>query len=153
MTVYLCYTDGACKASVPGQPGGWGFVIRAPDGSVREGFGSATKTLAKVMEYRAVAEALAALPPGARATVFSDNLSLVENLTKKLPIWRTNNFANVDPQVVSLVRRIDQSMVEQGLNVELRWVKSHNGNVNNERADALAAEGARAAKASLSQSR
>ena len=51
---FLCYTDGSCKAS-DGAPGEWGFVIKEPSGSEREGFGKARATLAKVIEYRAVA--------------------------------------------------------------------------------------------------
>jgi hypothetical protein len=59
---HLCYTDGSCKAG-EGAPGGWGFVIKPPTGRAIEGYGSAKDTLAKVMEYRAVAEALAARGP------------------------------------------------------------------------------------------
>ncbi len=83
---YLCYTDGSCKAA-DGAPGGWGFVIKRPGLPVLEGYGRAQGTLAKVMEYRAVAEALAALPADANAVVFCDNQSLVENLSKQLANW------------------------------------------------------------------
>ncbi|MBX3224578.1 MAG: hypothetical protein KF795_28950 [Labilithrix sp.] len=145
---YLCYTDGSCKAA-EGAPGGWGFRIEPPAGEPLEGYGAATATLAKVMEYRAVAEALAALPERVSAVVFSDNLALVENLTKKLPVWRSRDFASVDPLVVDSVRRIDASITDKQLVVRWQWVRAHNGNAGNERADALAAQGAREAKASL----
>ncbi len=36
------------------------------------------------MEYQAVAEALAALPALAKATVFCDNQALVENLSRAI---------------------------------------------------------------------
>lgn len=147
---YLCYTDGSCKAG-DDAPGGWGFFINAPKGPPLEGYGSATKTLAKVMEYRAVAEALAALPDGARATVFSDNQSLIENLTKKLKDWRASGFAKVDPLIVADVRRIDAALTSKQLVVQFQWVRGHNGNAGNERADELAARGAREAKASLAK--
>mgnify|MGYP000446857557 CR=1 FL=1 len=65
---HRCYTDGSCKPG-DGAPGGWGFVIEPPSGPAIEGWGSEEGTLAKVMEYRAVAEALARLPEGARAVV------------------------------------------------------------------------------------
>ncbi|MCW5831935.1 MAG: hypothetical protein KIS78_05725 [Labilithrix sp.] len=145
---YLCYTDGSCKAA-EGAPGGWGFRIEPPDGPPIEAYGKATGTLAKVMEYRAVAEALAALPARVAAVVFSDNLALVENLTKKLPVWQARAFAGVDPLVVDSVRRIDATVAEQQLAVRFQWVRAHNGNAGNERADALAAQGAREAKAEL----
>jgi ribonuclease HI len=143
---YLCYTDGSCKAG-DDAPGGWGFHVRPPRGEPIERHGSATRTLAKVMEYRAVAEALDALPSGAAAVVFSDNESLVHNLSTRLEAWRANGFAKVDPLVVESVRRIDASIVAKALVVRWQWVRAHNGNAGNERADALAAQGAREAKA------
>lgn len=147
---HLVYTDGSCKAG-EGAPGGWGFVIHPPDGPAIEGYGKATGTLAKVMEYRAVAEALAKLPEGARATVFSDNQSLVETLSKKLPVWQGNGFANVDATILDSARRIGASIQESGLVVEWKWLRGHNGNAGNERADALAAQGAREAKRDLAR--
>jgi ribonuclease HI len=144
---YLCYTDGSCKAG--DDAGGWGFHIRPPAGAPIEAFGKATRTLAKVMEYRAVAEALAALPAGVSAVVFSDNQSLVDNLARKLVDWRASAFVGVDPHVVESVRRIDAAIVDKGLAVTWQWVRAHNGNAGNERADALAAQGAREARAEL----
>jgi ribonuclease HI len=145
---YVCYTDGSCKSG-EGAPGGWGFFIKTPSGPSIEGFGKATRTLAKVMEYRAVAEALAALPASVSAVVFSDNESLVESLSKKLSDWRTTGFKNVDALIVESVRRIDACIAEKNLVVRFQWVRSHNGNAGNERADSLAAQGAREAKAEL----
>lgn len=145
---YLCYTDGSCKAG-DGAPGGWGFCIRPPAGPTLEGYGKAIGTLAKCMEYRAVAEALAALPAlpgGVAVTVFSDNQSLVENLAKHLETWRARAFAKVDPAIVDDVRRIAAAIADKGLRVTWRWIRSHNGNAGNERADALAAQGAREAR-------
>lgn len=98
---------------------------------------------------QAVAEALEALPARARAVVFSDNQSLVSGLTKNLATWREAGFAKVDPLVVASVRRIDAAVVAKQLDVRFEWVRGHNGNVGNERADALAAQGAREAKAAL----
>ncbi|MGO8999604.1 MAG: RNase H family protein [Polyangiaceae bacterium] len=145
---YLCYTDGSCKAG-EGAPGGWGFFIVPPSAPPIEGFGKARRTLAKVMEYRAVAEALEALPANARAVVFSDNQSLIENMTRQLETWRASSFAKVDPLVVESVRRIDAVIAAKGLVLRWQWVRAHNGNAGNERADALAAQGARAAKAEI----
>lgn len=146
---YLCYTDGACKAG-EGAPGGWGFCIRPPVGPDIEGYGKAVGTQAKIMEFRAVAEALGALPQGARATVFSDNQSLVASLGK-LDVMLGNGFAKVDPLIADSVRRIAQEISDKELVIEWQWVRGHNGNAGNERADALAAQGAREAKADLSK--
>ena len=145
---FLCYTDGSCKAG-EGAPGGWGYSIKPPNGPPIEGYGKARKTLAKVMEYRAVAEALAALPAGANATVFSDNQSRIENLSKTLQTWRARGFAKVDPTIVDSVRQIDAAISGRKLTLAWQWIRAHNGNVGNERADALAARGARESKAEL----
>jgi ribonuclease HI len=145
---YHCYTDGSCKSGA-GSPGGWGFFIRPRAGPPLEGYGKAIGTLAKVMEYRAVAEALAALPDGATAIVFSDNQSLVENLSRHLETWRARAFAKVDPLVVESARSIASSITTKRLTVTWQWIRGHGGNAGNERADALAAQGAREAKADL----
>jgi ribonuclease HI len=149
---YLCYTDGSCKAA-DGAPGGWAFVIKRPGAVPLEAYGKAQGTLAKVMEYRAVAEALLALPANAKAVVFCDNQSLVENLAKQLANWVRCDFANVDPQIVDSARSIDASIRVKQLVVRWQWLRAHNGNAGNERADELAAQGAREAKAELAAGR
>jgi ribonuclease HI len=151
---YLCYTDGSCKAG-DGAPGGWGFVVKPPRGGAAaiEGHGKATHTLGKVMEYRAAAEAIARLPEGARAIVFCDDQSLVENMTRNLELWRAHDFANVDPLIVASVRDIATAIAGKRLVVKWQWVRGHNGNAGNERADELAAQGAREAKAELAARR
>jgi ribonuclease HI len=145
---YLCYTDGSVKAG-EGGPGGWGFHIRPPEGAPLEGWGKARDALAKVMEYQAVAEALAVLPEGAVAVVFSDNQSLVENLSKHLGHWGANGFSKVDPAIVAQVRRAHETIAARRLTLRWQWLRSHNGNDGNERADELAARGAREMKAEL----
>lgn len=146
MSEWLCYTDGSAKTA-DGAPGGWGYVLRPPRGPVVEGFGGALPTLAKVMEYRAVAEALTALPERTRALVFSDNQALVENLSKRLRDWAEHDFRSVDPTIVEEVRRIHAAIERGALVVRWQWVRGHGGNAGNARADALAAEGSREAKA------
>ena len=141
---YLCYTDGSCKAGDV-APGGWGFHIRPPSGPPLEGYGKARGTLAKIMECQAVAEALVALPDRVAAIVFSDNQPLVESLVS----GRLFLFTKADPLLVPSARRIEASLRDKQLVVTWRWVRSHNGNAGNERADALAAQGAREAKASI----
>jgi ribonuclease HI len=96
------------------------------------------------MEYQAMAEAVATRR--ASATVFSDNQSLVDNLTKRLLDWGRSGFVNVDGDIVASVRRIHRAIDERRLTVRFQWIRAHNGNPGNERADALSARGAREAK-------
>jgi len=145
---YFCYTDGSCKVGED-APGGWGFSIRQPDGPPLEGHGAATKTLAKIMEYTAVAEALEVLPAGAKATVFSDNQALVENCRRRLDGWRQGGWAKVDPSIVEAVKRIDALIAAKKLVLTWQWVRGHRGNAGNDRADELAAQGKREAVAAL----
>ncbi|MDB4947190.1 MAG: Ribonuclease [Labilithrix sp.] len=140
-----CWTDGSARAG-DGAPGGWGFVVKVPGAPPIEGYGSARGTLAKVMEYRAVAEALAVVPEGARAVVFSDNQSLVENLAKRLASWQASGFVNVDAAIAESVRHIATLVTERRLVVRYQWVRGHGGNAGNVRADALAAQGTREAR-------
>ena len=150
MSEWLCYTDGSAKAG-QGAPGGWGYVVRPPRGEVREGFGSALGTLSKIMEYRAVAEAVSVLPDRVQAAIFSDNQSLVENLSKRLGSWAEHDFRTVDPLIEADVRRIHVAITERSLTVRWQWVRGHQGNTGNARADALAAQGTREAKAGRSR--
>lgn len=148
--MHFCYTDGSCKSGTEGAPGGWGFCIKQPDGTTIEGHGAVTKTLSKVMEITAVAEALAALPDGAEATVFSDSQSLVESCKRKLDAWRQQQgLGKVDPEILDCVKRIATLAAQKRLTLTWQWLRSHNGNAGNERADELAAQGAREAKALL----
>jgi len=147
-TEYHCYTDGSVKAG-DGAPGGWGYVIKTPGLPAREGYGKARDTLAKVMEYQAVAEALSALPSAVCAVVYCDDRTLVESLTRNLENWQRTNYANVDPLIAPSARRIAAAISDKQLVVRFQWLRSHNGNAGNERADALAAQGAREAKAEL----
>ena len=147
---YHCYTDGSCKAA-DGAPGGWGYVIKRAGQPSLESYGSAQRhTFAKVMEYRAVAEALLALPAGASATVFCDNRSLVENMLRNFANWLRCDFANVDPSIVDSARSIATSIREKQLVLRWQWLRAHNGNAGNERADALAAQAPAKPRPSLS---
>lgn len=147
---YRCYTDGSCKAG-DSMPGGWGYCIYTPSGEVVEKYGKTFGQIAKIVEYRAVAEALTQLPEGATATVYCDNQSLIENMSNHLGHWAARGFTKVDPEIVDIVQIIADQLVTKQLLVKWQWVRSHNGNEGNERADALATQGARQAKEEVNE--
>jgi len=54
---------------------------------------------------------------------------------------------------VDSARKIDACIRDMQLVVRFQWLRAHNGNTGNERADELAAQGAREAKAELAARR
>ncbi len=143
--MYFCYTDGGCRVSER-NPGGWGVYIRSPKGEVTEKFGWAIETNSSTMEITAVKMALELLPANVKATIFSDSQEALSYCEKSIPIWRQNGWKNVPPQFTLLLKEIDSFLLEKKLQITWTWIRSHNGNAGNERADQLADEGAREAK-------
>ena len=70
----------------------------------------------------------------------------MENLSNSLQVWRARGFARVDALIVPAVQKISDAIQTRQLRVRWQWLRSHNGNEGNERADELAAQGAREAK-------
>lgn len=143
--MYLCYTDGGCRVSER-SPGGWGVYIRPPKGEPIEKYGGEIDTDSTKMELTAVKVALSLLPDGAKATVFSDSQEVLSYCEKSIPIWRENGWKNIPHQFESMLREINSYLEEKNLKITWTWIRSHNGNSGNERADQLADQGARDAK-------
>jgi len=130
-------TDGACEGN-PG-PGGWGFVWVEEDRIVAEKHGSDRATTNNRMELTALVEALRALPSDARTIVFSDSELCVKTVNEWAAAWerrgwkrKTGPIANLE--LVQKLYRLAQSHP----NVELRWIRAHDGSRWNEYVDALA---------------
>jgi ribonuclease HI len=143
--MYLCYTDGGCRVSER-SPGGWGIYIRPPKGDAIEKFGGAIDTNSTIMELTAVKIALELLPKDIKVTVFSDSQEILSYCEKSIPIWRQNGWKNIPRELDPLLKAISSSWEDKNLTITWTWVRSHNGNAGNERADQLADQGAREAK-------
>lgn len=141
-------TDGACKGN-PG-PGGWGAVIR---------FGSREKDLSggeplttnNRMELTAAIEALNALKRPCRVKLSTDSRYVMDGLTKWLKSWQRNGWKTSDKKPVK------NADLWQGLiaaaaphRIEWTWVKGHAGHPDNERADRLASDAAKAQRVQTS---
>jgi ribonuclease HI len=91
------------------------------------------------MELMAAIQALEALTRSSHVRIHTDSVYLRSGITSWLPRWQRNGWQTQAKQPVKnadLWRRLAQACA--GHEVEWLWVKGHNGNPGNERADALA---------------
>ena len=138
----VIYTDGACKGN-PG-PGGWGVLLRSPDGSEKELFGGELGTTNNRMEMMAVIQALAALKRPCEVSLHLDSQYVLKGITEWLPGWKAKGWktaAKLPVKNMDLWQQLDGLVATAGHKIDWRWVKGHAGNPGNERADALANAG------------
>ena len=132
----IIYTDGACKGN-PG-PGGWGVVIIDSNNQI-ELFGKQNKTTNNIMEMTAAIKALEYFSEKKDITLYTDSNYLKLGITNWIHNWKKNNWINSNKKAVknkSFWIALDQLNTLH--TVEWRWVKAHNGDKYNERADELA---------------
>jgi ribonuclease HI len=133
------YTDGACRGN-PG-PGGWGVVLQYGD-KVRELHGGEPHTTNNRMELTAVIRALQALKRPCEIVLKSDSQYVLKGISEWLPNWKQRGWrtAAKKPVInVDLWQALDT--LAQLHRIDWQWVKGHNGEPGNERADALANQG------------
>jgi ribonuclease HI len=135
----VIHTDGACKGN-PG-PGGWGALLEC-DGRTRELFGGAPLTTNNRMELLAVIRALEALGPGADVELHTDSQYVKNGIETWIHGWKRNGWKTSNRQPVKnaeLWRELDALAARH--RIRWHWVRGHNANPGNERADALANRG------------
>jgi ribonuclease HI len=133
------YTDGACKGN-PGA-GGWGALLES-GGKTRELFGGEAYTTNNRMELTAVIRALEALRGPCRVKLHTDSQYVQLGISEWIHQWKKRGWRTADKKPVKnedLWRRLDE--LSQQHDIEWRWVRGHDGNVGNERADELANRG------------
>jgi ribonuclease HI len=145
MTVEI-YADGACKGN-PGV-GGWGALLQYGD-HTRELFGGEVHTTNNRMELTAVIRALEALTkPDCQVRLYTDSKYVQQGITTWIHDWKRRGWKTADKKPVKnddLWRRLDE--LAQQHSVEWVWVRGHDGNDGNERADALANRGVESIRA------
>ncbi|HSB23724.1 MAG TPA: ribonuclease HI [Burkholderiaceae bacterium] len=135
----VVYTDGACKGN-PG-PGGWGALLRWGDHE-KEMFGGEARTTNNRMELTAVIEALSALKQRCRVAVYTDSEYVKNGITSWIHNWKQRGWRTADKKPVKNVelwQRLDELATAH--DVRWHWVRGHNGDPGNERADELANKG------------
>lgn len=131
------FTDGACSGN-PG-PGGYGVILRYGNRE-KELSGGAAETTNNRMELTAAIEGLSALREKCRVILYSDSKYLIDSIEKGWVYkWKENGWMrnkkekaqNPDlwEKLIALFEYHD---------VELVWVKGHDGHKENERCDNLA---------------
>ena len=130
------YTDGACKIN-PGV-GGWGALILRGE-KKRELYGGESLTTNNRMELTAVIRALEALEPGTRARVHTDSQYVQLGIRDWIHSWKKRGWKTADKKPVKnedLWKQLDELRNQH--DIEWLWVRGHDGNPGNERADELA---------------
>ncbi len=136
INVVVIYTDGACRGN-PG-PGGWGVILNY-NGILKEMYGAEKQTTNNRMELMAAIQALEALTKPCSVQLNSDSSYVLKGITDWLPNWKKRDWKTAAKTAVKnedLWRRLDSVITKH--KIEWKWVKGHSGNVDNERADALA---------------
>ena len=133
------YTDGACRGN-PG-PGGWGVVLRA-SGVQKEMFGGEPSTTNNRMEMLAAITALESLRHPCEVRLYTDSQYVLKGMTEWLSGWKARGWKTADRKPVKNVdlwQRLEQASAAH--RVQWVWVRGHDGNPGNERADELANRG------------
>jgi ribonuclease HI len=131
------FTDGAAHPN-PG-PGGWGAVFVVDNAIIAQARGAEPQTTNNRMELTALLAGYGMVPPGTAAVVLTDSQLCVDTINSWAADWERNGWKrrrgaikNLD--LVQELYRVAKARPE----IELRWIKSHNGYRWNEYADALA---------------
>ena len=136
---YEIYTDGACSGN-PG-PGGWGVLLRY-QGHEKCLKGGCEQTTNNQMELTAALEGLKALTKKSNVIITTDSTYLKNGVTVWSKKWQQNHWQTASKKPVKNKTIWQALLKEVALHqVQWRWVKAHNGHVDNEWADQLANEG------------
>ena len=135
----IIHTDGACSGN-PG-PGGWGAILQY-NGHIKELKGGAQETTNNKMELTAAIKALNSLKRSCEVELHTDSKYVKDGLTNWMKNWKKNGWKTANKKPVKnleLWQALDEAVSRHKIN--WHWVKGHDGNEMNEKADQLANEG------------
>lgn len=135
------FCDGACSGN-PG-PGGFGAILKSGK-SEKELSGGEILTTNNRMELTAAIAALEALTRPCTVTITSDSQYLVKGMTEWISGWMRKGWINSKRAPV-LNRDLWERLQELSRihRIEWKWVRGHDGHVENERCDELARDAIR----------
>lgn len=131
----LVWTDGACSPN-PGT-GGWGWH----DNQGGSGCGGQDNTTNNQMELTAIIKALETYPDGQKVILYSDSQYCINGATAWRAKWKRNDWKNKGKPQPNRDYWLELEQHIERLFVKFEWVKGHDGNEGNEKADALAEQG------------
>ena len=132
------FADGSSRPN-PG-PGGWGVVAVYNDEVVAERHGADPDTTNNRMELRALIEAYALLEPSSEAVIYTDSQLCVNTINEWAQGWEKRGWKRKGGPIknLDLVQAL-YALAQEKPQIELRWIRAHDGARWNEYADALAA--------------
>jgi ribonuclease HI len=137
--IFHIYADGSCKRN-PG-PGAAAVVVCTPAGEILHEFVRAfPETTNNRMELTAVIGALKAVRQG-HLTVITDSQYVVKGITEWIKGWKAKGWQTSTRKPVEnqdLWVELDSLAGSHTGTVQWKWVRGHQGNPGNERADILA---------------
>jgi len=138
----VIYTDGACTGN-PG-PGGYGVILKSSRHR-KEISAGYRRTTNNRMELMAVIAGLAAVKVHSQITLYTDSQYIADSINQRWVFqWKEKGWRRgkrEKAQNIDLWEKILQLLDEH--QVEVKWVRGHVGNPENERADVLAVQASR----------
>ncbi|AEI89320.1 MAG: ribonuclease HI [Candidatus Midichloria mitochondrii] len=129
------YCDGACSGN-PGK-GGWGAILIWKD-TTKAISGFEENTTNNRMELTAAIEALKVIKRNVKVEVYTDSKYVCNGITNWIQKWKKNNWRNKNKLIKNVDLWQELELLSSKLDVSWRWIRGHNGDVYNEKADKLA---------------
>jgi ribonuclease HI len=130
------FTDGSAHPN-PG-PGGWGAVYVVGGEIIDQAYGSEPHTTNNRMELTALLHGYDLVPPGTPAIIYSDSNLCVRTINDWARGWAANGWRRKGGPIANLdLVQAVYVKAQQRPELQLRWIRAHDGSRWNEYADAL----------------
>ena len=130
----VIYTDGAYKSST--DQGGWAYVVMKNNIEIGYDFNGVKNTTNNRMEISGVLGALtwALLSGYTNIKICTDSQYVFGTIARN---WKRNKNLELWKKIDELLNKLSN----KNKNITFEWIKGHDGNIGNNRADELAVKG------------